>query len=132
MNKQKLAQYQALQKEIRDLELKLRQYQRREVADKVQASNSEFPYQPMELRISGLEQDSKYEKKIYRLLKDRYIRCQAIQLQIEEFISKIDDSRVRIIFQKRYINNWSWRKISMYLGSQSESYARKIHDRYLT
>lgn len=43
----------------------------------------------------------------------------------------IKDSRTRLAFELRYIEGWSWKKMSMYMESMNESYVRMIHNRYL-
>ena len=51
--------------------------------------------------------------------------------RLEEFISSIDDCRIRLIIRLRYMNGLSLREISWELGSHDESYSRKTHDRFL-
>lgn len=130
MNREKLMQYLVLRKEIDDLSEKIKKAKDNTVTDIVKASNPEFPYQEIHKEIQGLSY-SKHKKKLYKVLKNRLIKAKKAKVEIEEYISGIDDSYVRYIFEKRYIDGWSWQKISRELGSPHESYARKIHDRYL-
>lgn len=124
MDKEKLAQYRYLKKEIKELEKQLKS---KIVTDKVQASNIEFPYQRMHINITGLEDNSR----LHRILEKRYNNCNKVRLEIEEFISNIEDSRIRLIFEKRYVECWSWQRISMLIGSHNKSTSKMIHDRYL-
>lgn len=130
MNREKLMQYLVLRKEIDDLSEKIKKAKDTTVTDIVKASNPEFPYQEIHKEIQGISY-SKHKKKLYKVLKSRLIQAKKAKVEIEEYISSIDDSYVRYIFEKRYIDGWSWQKISRELGSSNESYARMIHNRYL-
>lgn len=131
MDKDKLAQYLVLQKEINDIQDKIKNSKDIIVTDMVQASNPDFPYQEIHREIKGIAADNKAKRRLYRILKDRLEKARSAKYEIEEFINSIDDSYVRYIFEKRYIDGWSWVKISHELGSLHESYARKIHDRWI-
>ena len=98
--------------------------------DKVQASAIEYPYNLYSLKICGLEEDA-YTQRLQLLLRRRIRKCKRARLEIEEYIDGIKDSRMRYIFTKRYIDGWTWVKISMRLGSTNESYSRLLHDRFL-
>ena len=130
MNREKLMQYLVLKKEIDDLSDKIKKAKDNTVTDIVKASNPEFPYQEIHKEIQGLSY-SRHKNKLYKVLKSRLIQAKKAKVEIEEYISGIDDSYVRYIFEKRYIDGWSWQKISGELGSSNESYARMIHNRYL-
>ncbi len=129
MTKEQLGQYKCLCTEIKELENRIDNLKRQEVTDKVLASASDFPYNQYELKIKGYE-DDKYIEKIRARLTRRIRRCKKLRLEIEEFIEGIDDSRTRLVFQLRYIEGWSWQRISLKLGSAHESYSRKIHERF--
>lgn len=129
MTKEQLGQYKCLCLEIKELENRLNNLKRQEVTDKVLSSASDFPYNQYELKIQGYE-DDKYIEKIRVRLTRRIRRCKKLRLEIEEFIDGIEDSRTRLVFQLRYIEGWSWLKISLKLGSTHESYSRKIHERF--
>lgn len=104
------------------------------VIDSVKGSSPEFPYQPVTFRIEGLEDstESRTRKdRRYKLLMNRIKKAETLRENIEIFIASIPDSKVRMIFEMRYIDQYSWCKISMKLHSKHESYARNIHDRYL-
>ena len=130
MTKEQLGQYKCLCLEIKELENRLNKLKRQEVSDKVIASASDFPYNQYQLKIQGYE-DDKYIEKIRARLIRRIRRCKKLRLEIEEFIEEIEDSRIRLIFELRYIQCKSWVYISNKLGSSNESYARKSHDRYI-
>lgn len=130
MTKKELLQYRYLLIEIKELENKIKNYEGKIVTDKVQSSQREFPYTQYELKIQGVE-DSLYIKKLREKLFFRIEKCKKLKVDIENFINNIEDSRTRLVFQLRYVEGWSWLKISLKLGSHDESYSRKIHNRFL-
>lgn len=130
MTKKELLQYRYLLIEIKELENKIKNYEGKIVTDKVQSSQREFPYTQYELKIQGVE-DSLYIKKLREKLFCRIEKCKKLKVDIENFINNIEDSRTRLVFQLRYVEGWSWLKISLKLGSHDESYSRKIHNRFL-
>ena len=130
MDKEQLLQYRILKLEIEDLEDKLQNVKTKLVMDKVQASAIEYPYNLYSLKICGLEEDA-YTQRLQLMLRRRIRKCKRARLEIEEYIDGIKDSRIRYIFTKRYIDGWTWVKISMRLGSTNESYSRLLHDRFL-
>lgn len=128
-----LKQYTDLQSEIKDLEKRIKKLENFKVEhDKVTGSNSEFPYQPRSFTIEGYNiQDVNRLNKVKSLLVDRKDKCEDMKIEIEKFISTIPDSRTRRVFQYRYIDRLTWQQVSRRIGGYEESYARKIHDRYL-
>lgn len=78
-----------------------------EVTDKVLSSASDFSFNQYELKIKGYE-DDKYIEKIRTRLIRRIRRCKKLRLEIEDFIERIEDSRIRLIFELRYIHGKSW------------------------
>lgn len=129
MDKNKLAQYRILKLEIDNLEEKLSNIENKFVMDKVQASAIEYPYNQYSLKIFGIEEDA-YTEKLKLRLRRRIRKCKSVRLEIEDYIDRIQDARIRYIFTKRYIDGWTWIKISMRLGSTNEAYARILHDRF--
>lgn len=127
MDKETLENYRYLKKEIRQLERRINRLHT-PLSDRVTASNTEFPYQPIHVRIEGV--DIK-KQALEEILRKRLAACLDETIRIEDFISSIEDSRTRMIFQRRYVDGWTWVKISIMLGSSDEAYARKIHNRYL-
>lgn len=127
MDKETLENYRYLKKEIRQLERRINRLHT-PLSDRVTASNTEFPYQPIHVRIEGV--DIK-KQALEEILRKRLAACLDETIRIEDFISSIEDSRTRMIFQRRYVDGWSWQKISISMGSGSEAYARMRHDRFL-
>ena len=122
-----LKEYRYLKREIKSLQKRIN-HLNSTLTDRVRASNSEFPYQEIHIRIEG---DDPRKSSLELILQKRLDACVDKVIEIERFISSIKDSRTRIIFQRRYVDGWSWAKISMSMGSMDESYARKIVERYI-
>ena len=125
MERAELDQYRDLCREIKYLENKIKQLPK-EVSI-VKGSSPYFPYLERRSRVEG---PGREEKALRKVLYQRRARCLEMKHRIYHFIDTIEDSRTRLVFELRYIDGWSWQKISMYMGSTSESYARMIHNRY--
>ena len=54
------------------------------------------------------------------------------QIEVEEYIQSIEDSRIRRIMRYRYLDNLTWQQVANRMGKHftAES-CRKMHDRYL-
>lgn len=122
-----LKEYRYLKREIKSLQKRIDNLNST-LTDRVRASNSEFPYQEIHIRIEG---EDPRKSNLELILQKRLDACVDKVIEIERFISSIEDSRTRMIFQRRYVDGWTWVKISIMLGSSDEAYARKIHNRYL-
>lgn len=122
MTKKELEQYGSLKKEIESLEKKLdRLYDRQDdipvVAGKVTASSKDFPY--TEYRVGVQMSDPKMADELRKTIKERETRlekCRWLLVDIEEFINSIDDSVLRQIFEKRYIDGMKVREIADEIG----------------
>ena len=128
MDAETLRDYRYLKREIKSLQKRIDTLNST-LTDRVRASNSEFPYQEIHIRIEG---EDPRKSSLELILQKRLDECVDKVIEIERFISSIEDSRTRMIFQRRYVDGWSWQKISMSMGSSSESYARMRHDRCLS
>ena len=130
--KETLKQYNSIREEIKELRREIAKLERQEkyATDKVTGSDNQFPYAEKHFTISGIVEDKNLTRKKKNLI-GRLKKCEELKLQIEEFISIIPDSRTRRIFQYRYIDELEWLPISMRFGKYDESFARKIHERYL-
>ena len=127
MDAETLKEYRYLKREIKSLQERIKLL-KPTVSDTVRASNTEFPYQEIHIQIEG---EDPRKSSLELILQKRLDACIDKVIEIERFISSIEDSRIRMIFQRRYVDGWSWAKISMSLGSGSEAYARMIHNRYI-
>lgn len=138
MNKKELSQLRYLNREI---ELLKEQIEKAEqdveanmAADTVAGSNPVWPYQPRSFRVEGIA-IPEYERRVERLKKKLRRRLEELlekREELEEFIDKIDDSELRMIFTLRYINGLSWQQIAARMGVEGDgSTQRKKHDRFL-
>lgn len=127
MDAETLKEYRYLKCEIKNLQERIKLL-KPSVSDTVRASNTEFPYQEIHIQIEG---EDPRKSSLELILQKRLDECVDKVIEIERFISSIEDSRTRMIFQMRYVDGWSWAKISRSMGSMDESYARKLVDRYL-
>ena len=132
--KQCLAQYIDIQKEVKELEKKIDKLENTYVTtDIVEASSVVFPFSKRNLKIENI--DYATQKKIcsYKdLLKARYNRLLEQKIKVEEFIDKLPTSRLRQIFEYRYMDNNTWIKVAMRIGNGAtfES-VKKEHNRFL-
>ena len=122
-----LKEYRYLKREIKSLQKRI-DHLNSMLTDRVRASNSEFPYQEIHIQIEG---EDPRKSSLELILQKRLDECVDRVIEIERFISSIEDSRARMVFQRRYVDGWSWVKISQSMGSMDESYARKIVERYI-
>ncbi|WP_322622203.1 hypothetical protein [Aedoeadaptatus coxii] len=126
MDAETLKEYRYLKREIKSLQERIKLL-KPAVFDTVRASNTEFPYQEIHIQIEG---EDPRKSSLELILQKRLDACVDKVIEIERFISSIEDSRTRMIFQRRYVDGWSWQKISMSMRGGSEAYARMICERY--
>lgn len=123
-----LVQHCDLKKEILKLENRLEKIRKQSpmVSDVVQNGYKRhaviFGYDIM--------RDSKL-KKLEKILQERYDKLLDMQTEIETYISSIERSDIRQIFEHRYIDDMSWVQIQMAMGYKHEDTARNKHDKYL-
>ncbi len=134
-----LKQYTDLKIEIKELEkelIRIRQKEIELVHDSVIRSKPTFPYNEQIINIMGKDEKEYQEKNkkiqaIYEILKERKIKCMDLVIQIEQYISKIPDSQLRLIFRLRYIQDLTWQAIAFRIGKHDESYPRWKHAKYI-
>jgi len=115
-----------LKKKIKEIEIKGKTF------SAVEASTKHPPYQKHVVTIYHTNSD--YQEKIlyYRnLLKKKYNELIDKKIKIQEYINNLPTSRLRMIFEYRYIDCLSWQKVSLKIGGCSEDSIRMEHDRYL-
>lgn len=138
MNKEELNELIYLRREISELENvinHLRQQRLETVTDKVRASGKEYPYVDGYKQISGInvaaeERRKKLLDKKETLLRQRKNKAEETELKIMEYINSVQDSRIRIIMQYRFISGYGWKKIGKLL-SYDRTYPKKLIDQYL-
>lgn len=122
MDKKKLSQLRLLKKELELIDRKLdRLYERQEnvpvVMGKVTGSSKDFPY--VEVRTSVLMDEPKEADEIEKQIRIREKRREQVEsliTEIEQFIAEIPDSRDRQIFELRYIEELTMKKVGERVG----------------
>lgn len=122
MDKKKLSQLRSLKKELELIDRKLdRLYERQEnvpvVMGKVTGSSKDFPY--VEVRTSVLMDEPKEADEIEKQIRIREKRREQVEsliTEIEQFIAEIPDSRDRQIFELRYIEELTMKKVGERVG----------------
>lgn len=138
MDKQKLNQYRALQREIPKLNKDIvKLYERLEdipvVSGKVSKSSDDFPY--IEQHVTVEMEEPKQATEIKKQIRCKEIRLEQAEMdktEIEMFIASIPDSLDRQIFELMYLGEKrvSQSKVGEMLGYDQSSISLKI-DKYL-
>ena len=116
MTLEDLEQYQNLKREIAALDGRLSREERRArevVTDSVRGSATEFPYTPYTVKIKGTAVRRIKNVSRVRHLRERRRADAARELAaLEEFISNVEDSRMRQIIDLRFIQGMTWRQVA--------------------
>lgn len=135
--KDKLFQINDIRKEISELQVKIEKLEKEGVLnDCVEASSKHFPYTKYNVKVEA--KNPKLVKKInlYKaILQERLELLLDVQTELEEFISKLPTSRLRRIFELRYIEQYTWTKIAYIISEKNKKNAtsdsvRMEHDRF--
>ncbi len=137
--KEYLLDYVDMQKEIKDLEEKI---QKLEISVNkysiVETSSLKSPFQKHNIKIDHADIKKTKTLNYYKvLLQQRYDRLLEQQIKVEEFIDRLPTSRLRQIFENKYINGYSYIRIAIEMNKNRKSNyvtaegIRKEHDRYL-
>jgi len=134
--KQKLSQYIDIKEEIKRLEKKIEKLEKEIgeiVSDVVDSTTSDFPFMQIHKKIQGLDIEKQHKlDKLRSILKERYDKLLKAQIEVEEFIDTIPTSRLRRIFEYRYLEGYSWIKIAQFIGDKvTPDSVRVEHDRFL-
>lgn len=130
MTKEQLEQYVALKREIEQLQVTLDKLRDKEVpvvAGKVKASSKYFPF--TEYRVNVLIEQPEIADRIDRVFKlkeQRLDKCSKLMLEIEEFISSVEDSNLRQIFELRYIQGHRMQEVADMVHLDRSVVSRKI------
>lgn len=122
MDKKKLSQLRPLKKELELIDKKRdRLYERQEnvpvVMGKVTGSSKDFPYVEVRTRVLMDEpkEADEIEKQI-RIWEKRKEQVESLITEIEQFIAEIPISRDRQIFELRYIEELTMKKVGERVG----------------
>lgn len=138
MTKEQLGQLRSLRREISELTDKIRELEAKPgtmVSDKVQASMKDFPYIETSVKIEGLDMvhDRKTRQQIESrkmLLIERRQQAQELELQITEYINRVEDSRLRRMMEYRYVEGKTWEQIGTIMNCDRTT-AEKSITKYL-
>ena len=132
--KKELSQYSDIKKEIKELEAKIEKIKKTDkTVDVVEGSSDKFPFVKKHFKIEHIDKvKSDSIKMYYSVLQNRYDRLLVAQTRLEEFFDTLPTSRLRRIFEYRYIEKFSWVKIARLIGGSATSDSvRMEHDRFL-
>lgn len=128
MIKDILAQYCDLQKEIKNLNNRIEKLdsQSSMVSDVVQNG---YKRHAVIFGVDVLRQ--KRLELLKNKLKTFNNKLFELQIELEEYIEHIPDSKTREIFRYRYYDNMTWYQIAQQMEYNDENAPRKKHDRFL-
>lgn len=132
--KDKLSQYEDIKKEISELESKIEKLEKKGlVIGAVEESRHKPPFGKHSILIEATNPELMNKAEEYKnLLQIKLNNLFQIKIEVEEYINSIPNSRLRRIFRLRYINQYSWRKISYIIGGKAtERSVRAEHERFL-
>lgn len=138
MKKKELEEVFFIEKEIKDLEKRIKNYEEnpKTVKSIGKRSSSSFPYIEEHYAIECVVYNPKVD--ILKLkLQNFKIKLENKKQEIETYIEKIPFSEIRQLFRFRYLDNKNWIQIShemnksYYPKEYTEDSVRRKHDRYL-
>lgn len=136
MDKKTLEDYKKLDQDIKALENRihnLRSMTANYEYGSAKGSNPEFPYQPMTFHVSGynIQDDEKKRIRIKNLemkLEKQKKDAEEKRIAVEEFISGIEDTTLRLIFTYLYIDGMNQDKVGKKLCMDRTSVSKKVTD----
>ena len=132
MTDKDLCQYKIKKREIAELEDRINKLLDKELStchSKVSGSSKYFPY--IEFHMDVVIEDPgevSDRDELIAIYRDRQLAARAAILKIEQFISDIPDSEMRMIFQYRYIDGMKLREIGKEMNRDYTGICKKIHD----
>jgi DNA-directed RNA polymerase specialized sigma subunit len=89
-----------------------------QTTDVVKGSTKYFPYNEKMFYVDGIDYQG-YDKKVKRLKAQYQRRIDELMDKVEEaqeYIAKLEDWRLRLILQCRYINGLTWEQMEYEMG----------------
>ena len=130
LRKKDLEQLDYLDREIKYYDSKIANYKPAEVVvDSVRASSAQFPYVQHTVLIEGLEKKTGLDEYYDRRNKFK-LQLQDKKKQIEDQLEEIEDPKIRLIINFRYIDKKTWNEVAQKLDMPSEDSARMCLNRY--
>lgn len=136
MLKELLKDFDDIQKEIKDLEERLKKINKTEnivTSDSVQGSSKYFPYTKHNIKISGIKipKNRNLKSKYRKMIESKSYKLDKMRLQIEYELNYIEDSEIREIIRHKYNDNMNWKQVMRKMKYNSEDTARKKLQRFL-
>ena len=132
--KNKLEQLYDTRKEISEIEAKLDKIEKEGIKiASVQASYKRPPFTKHDIIVEAQAPETKEKINYYKsILQGRLEKLLEIQTEVEEYIAELPTSRLRRIFELKYIEQYAWRKIAYIMGNgATEESIKKEHNRHL-
>lgn len=136
MIKELLEQADSVIEEIKDIETRLKNIEKREktiIVDSVTGSEKEFPYIKRNFRVNGIDNKvfgSKTKRQYKKMLKSKKNKYEKMIKQIEYELNYIENSEIRRIIRYRYYDKLSWIQIQIKMKYNSENTARMKLERF--
>lgn len=130
--KDKLNQLKDIEKGIYELDYKIKKLEKEgyKLAP-VQESRRRPPFGKHDIIIEAQSLETRDKINRYKYsLQTRMNNLLTMQIEISEFINTLPSVRLQRIFEYKYMNHYSYRKIAYIVGGTEES-IRKEHDRFL-
>ena len=130
--KEKIKQYNYIVKGIKDLKSRIREIEESSpiVKDSVRGSSKEFPYTEHTCVVEGREENSNLKRK-KKLLKVRLKELEKLKDELDTYIRKIDNEKIKQILEYKYIYEYSWIKIADKFGGVTPDSLRMEVKRFL-
>ena len=131
--KEKLNELLDIQSEVRKITSEIKEYENKgtEVAF-VKGSAKDFPFSTLPMKV--IAQNPIVNEEVNRyvdILRNRLIKLLKVQNDVEEYLDTLPTTRLRQIFEYRYIYRYTWAKISTLIYGATEDSVRLEHDRFL-
>ena len=136
MIKELLEKADSVIEEIKDIENRLKNIEKREktiIGDSVTGSEKEFPYIKRNFRVNGIDNKvfgSKTKRQYKKMLKSKKNKYEKMIKQIEYELNYIENSEIRRIIRYRYYDKLSWIQIQIKMKYNSENTARMKLERF--
>ena len=128
MDKQRLSRLKSLnkeaeilQKQIRELEFKPKEY----LSDTVKDYRSGYPV-TITIDGYGSEEYIKAKDRLYKRLVRKLIAIQREREELESFFDSVDDPEMRVILRLRYVNGLTQEQIAEEMGYSRSAVAMKL------
>lgn len=131
--KDKLNQLHDIRKEISEIKGNIKKLEKSGTGlAAVQESRHNPPYGKHDIIIEAQTSTARDLISRYKsMLQERYEKLLRLKIEAEEYIEQLPTSRLRMIFEYKYIKQYTWRKIAYIIGGNAtEEGVRKEHDRF--